>query len=48
MTNAEMKEIMLFACRRLEELLRLKEENPWAYYAHVIKYGADYCGRWER
>ncbi|MEX2213776.1 MAG: hypothetical protein WD768_06600 [Phycisphaeraceae bacterium] len=47
-TNAEMKTIMLHACRMVEELLKKKEENTGGYYLDLMEYGRQYCREWER
>jgi hypothetical protein len=47
-TDAEMKELILFACERLEELLRLKECDPEMYHAMVKMCNVMYCGGWRR
>ena len=47
-TDAEMKELILHACERVEALLRLKESDPKKYDAMVKGYNILYCGEWER
>ena len=47
-TNAEMKTIMLNACRKVEELLEKKEKDEGAYYLNLMEYGRQYCREWER
>ena len=47
-TDEEMKTLMLNACQKMEELLRLKESNPDEYYTFVASYNIDYCRRWQR
>ncbi len=47
-TDAEMKELMLHACERVEDLLRLKERDPKKYEALIKSYNILYCGAWER
>lgn len=47
-TDAEMKTLMLNACQKMEELLRLKESNPDEYYTFIASYNLRYCRRWER
>jgi nitrogen fixation-related uncharacterized protein len=47
-TDAEMKELMLSACDRVEALLRLKESDPKKYDAMIKGYNVLYCGQWAR
>jgi hypothetical protein len=47
-TNEEMKTIMIAACRKVEELLRLKEADPEEYKRRLRDYGERYCYAWER
>lgn len=47
-TDAEMKELMLTACRQLAKLLELKETSPVEYGYQIRSYGKRYCQRWER
>ena len=47
-TDPEMKEIMLNACRVVERLLKLKESDPIEYYLRLHDYNWRYCGKWER
>jgi hypothetical protein len=47
-TDAEMKELMLHACERVEALLQLKESDPKKYDALIKGYNILYCGAWER
>lgn len=47
-TNAEMKELMVFACEKLAEMLRLKVSDPEQYQQAVETYNRMYCGRWKR
>ena len=47
-TDAEMKELMLHACERVESLLRLKESDPKKYDSLIKGYNIMYCGLWER
>ena len=47
-TDPEMKEIMIDACERLSELLRMKETHPEAYDAFVKDYNVKYCWQWAR
>jgi hypothetical protein len=47
-TDTEMKSLILYACERVEVLLRLKESDPKKYDAIVKGYNIMYCGQWER
>ncbi len=47
-TDDEMKTLMLNACQKMEELLRLKEANPDEYFTFIAQYAWRYCRRWER
>jgi hypothetical protein len=47
-TDAEMKALMVEACEKLEELLRLKAENPARYREQVQSYNLLYCRKWDR
>lgn len=47
-TDAEMKALMIEACQKMEELLRLKESDPDEYATFVRSYNFRYCRRWER
>jgi hypothetical protein len=47
-TDAEMKALMINACQKMEELLRLKESNPDEYVRFIGSYNWRYCRRWER
>jgi len=47
-TDEEMKALMINACQKMEELLRLKESNPGEYYTFIAQYAWRYCRRWER
>jgi hypothetical protein len=47
-TNEEMKSIMISACRKIEELLLLKENDPDEYERRIRDYNLDYCKGWER
>jgi hypothetical protein len=47
-TDEEMKTLMINACQKMEELLRLKEANPEEYYRFISSYNWRYCRRWER
>ncbi len=47
-TDDEMKELMIFACERVEMLLKLKETDPEKYWKIVMTYGMLYCGNWYR
>jgi len=47
-TDKEMKEIMINACKCVEKLLRVKEEKPKEYNTDIKKYNIMYCNNWER
>jgi hypothetical protein len=47
-TDDEMKMLMINACRKMEELLQLKESDPEEYYRFIGSYNRRYCRRWER
>jgi hypothetical protein len=47
-TDAEMKTLILHACERVEDLLRLKESDPKRYDVLVKTYNFLYCGQWKR
>jgi len=47
-TNAEMKTLMVFACERMEELLRLKETDPAGYWLEILFASGFYCRGWDR
>jgi len=47
-SDAEMKELMLNACEHMEKLLRLKQEDPAAYYQKILKFNLQICRQWER
>ena len=47
-TDAEMKTLMLYACRQLAELLALKSDNPEEYDRQIKSYAFRYCRSWER
>jgi hypothetical protein len=47
-TDAEMKMIMIAACRKVEELLVLKDTDPDEYDQRLREYNLDYCKGWER
>ena len=47
-TDAEIKEVMLNACRCLERLLREREEDPDGYFAKILGANIMYCCQWER
>ena len=47
-TDKEMKTLMIAACRRMEELLRLRDSDPDEYARHVRSYNLQYCPGWER
>ncbi len=47
-TDAEMKELIVSACERVEKLLRLKESDPGKYDAIVRACNIMYCRQWDR
>ena len=47
-TDAEMKELMVSACERIEFLLSMKSIHPKKYDTMVKTYNMMYCGQWER
>lgn len=47
-TDAEMKELMLNACEHMEKLLRLKQEDPTAYYQKLLGFSMQFCRDWDR
>jgi hypothetical protein len=47
-TDAEMKELMLNACRQLATLLEMKESDPAEYQRQIKSYGFRFCRKWER
>ena len=47
-TDAEMKEIMLNACRCMERILREREEDPDGYFVKILGANTRYCRQWER
>ncbi|GAB4137653.1 MAG: hypothetical protein Tsb009_05260 [Planctomycetaceae bacterium] len=47
-TDPEMKQLMITASERLEELLQKMRETPDAYMSFVLKYNRNYCRAWVR
>ena len=47
-TDEEMKELMISACRKLAELLELKVSDPAEYERQIKSYNFRYCRTWER
>jgi hypothetical protein len=47
-TDAEMKQLMLEACERVEMLLHLKESDPKKYNTVIKAYSMMFCGSWDR
>lgn len=47
-TDDEMKMLMLNACEKMEELLRMKASSPDEYYTFIASYGWRFCRRWQR
>lgn len=47
-TDPEMKSLMLSACEKMEELLRLKESEPDKYEKTIRWFNSEYCKGWDR
>jgi hypothetical protein len=47
-TDDEMKELMINACRQLAKLLELKATDPAEYEGQIRSYNNRYCRGWER
>ncbi|WP_437207030.1 hypothetical protein [Planctomicrobium sp. SH664] len=47
-TDAEMKVLMINACEKVEQLLRLKQDDPTEYDRTVKSASFIYCLSWER
>ncbi|MCE9554683.1 MAG: hypothetical protein K8T91_15105 [Planctomycetes bacterium] len=47
-TDQEMKELMLSACKQMERLLRMKQDNPDVYWLKLMEYAHSYCRDWQR
>jgi hypothetical protein len=47
-TDAEMKTLMLNACRQMAKLLELKAKSPDEYVRQIQSYNFRYCLNWER
>jgi hypothetical protein len=47
-TDAEIKEPMINACEKMEELLKLKESNPEGYAELILSFNFRYCRNWNR
>ncbi len=47
-TDVEMKELMMNACEKMEELLRLKESNPEKYAELILNQNFRFCRSWNR
>ena len=47
-TDQEMKQIMIAACQKLAELLRMKEQSPEQYYLLIRRSNQELCEKWER
>lgn len=48
LTDEEMKVVMTHACRKVAELLRMKDSDPEGYYQQMTAYNHLYCRGWER
>ncbi len=47
-TDPEMKQLMIESCRKLAELLEMKEREPKKYEGFIRDYNRKYCYNWER
>lgn len=47
-SDDEMKALMLDACQKVEEILRLKESNPEEYAVQVRSFSFRFCRQWDR
>jgi hypothetical protein len=47
-TGAELKEIMIHACEKMEKILKLKESNPEKYAQLILNFNFSYCKKWKR
>lgn len=47
-SDSEMKELMLYACQKIERLLHLKASDPDEYRKILFAAGLQYCQNWER
>lgn len=47
-TDDEMRRLMIEASTKLEEMLRLKQQDPAAYAAWLTSYHWRFCRRWKR
>jgi hypothetical protein len=47
-TDVEMKELMINACEKMEELLKLKESDPKKYAQWILSSNFMYCRSWNR
>jgi hypothetical protein len=47
-TDSEMKRLMVEASAKVEELLRMAQEEPERYRQFTREYGQAYCTGWER
>ncbi len=47
-TDPEMKQLMIGSCRKLAELLEMKEREPKKYEGFIRDYNRKYCYNWER
>ena len=48
LTEDDIKNIMIFASKSVEKLLREKEEDSGSYYVKIMDYNVRYCRGWER
>ncbi len=47
-TQDEMRQLMRFACEKVELLLRMREKNPQGYASFVKLNNYIYCADWDR
>lgn len=47
-SDEEMRIMMISHCRMLAPLLMLRDINRDAYYQFILRFGGDFCGKWER
>jgi len=48
LTDDEIKEVMIFACREVAGLLVMREKNTDEYIDFVLRYKRTFCSQWER
>lgn len=47
-TDDEMKRLMIEACEKLEDILKVRDTNPEKYRQLLVSSAIMYCGRWKR